>query len=573
MEYSEEEGEQSENEGRNLERMISAYIAGDSEGSISSLDNREEDDTRTVVVIDDTRKKDQVTRHSQKSQAAEQKAGNSSEEAEIDSDQACPICMEPWTTTGEHRLCCLRCGHLFGHSCVLKWLQVSCPTANRRCPQCNKKAAIKDIRTLYAKKLISIDTSELESLKNRLSSVTSEKNLIEAELLKCNLRQKLYEQQLSSMKRRISELEGQLSTAKEDYKNGQRVGAAAAAAAAAGSRKTERKFHLEHSMEICKEDGCRVLDHNPWYGLLAVSQKSGNPLFAGYGIKKVDMEKFAALQFIHLHSQAIRDISFHPSQQSILLSVGFDKCAKLIDFQNNVVMHTYATNSTLWSCCWSGDDSNIFFTGAQNGVIMQFDIRQTSSHVGILENCEGERSPVVSLATVPAGAAGSGISRGGFIACRLNTCSAYEKKESSYVPKQMQLQGPFVSVRYDKRSNHALISCRPHEKDPHARHIVCSIEKGNDEMVLCNVVHTLNAGNSQRLMSRPCHIRVENDTLIAAHQESTKSIPFWSTSTGRQIYSLPVSDPIIDMTSFKTNDNVYLATLSARKLRIYNHSI
>lgn len=468
--------------------------------------------------------------------------------------------MELWTTTGEHRLCCLRCGHLFGRSCLVRWLQVSCTPSNRRCPQCNRKANVKDIRKLYAKKLVCIDTSELELMKNQLSTVTAEKNRIEAELSKSNLRQKLYEQQLTTMKTHIADLQNQLCTTKCDFNRCHN-----------GLTNTSSRFHLENSLEICKEDGCRVLDYNHWYGLLVVSQKSGNSLFAGYGVKKIDVENFVSRQFLFLHSQAIRDISFHPSQQSILLTVGFDKSAKLIDIQNNIIMHTYTTDFTLWSCCWSGDDSNTFFAGAQNGSIIQFDIRQTSGPVGFLES-PTDRSPVISLATVPA-YAGSGISKGGFIACRLNTCNAYEQRDSTYIQKEMSLPGPFVSVRYNKRNNHALISCRPNERVPQARHIVCSIEKGNDTMVLCNIVHSFNAGNSQRLLSRPCHISIESDTLIAAHQESIRCIPFWSMSTGNQVHMLPVSDPIIDMCSFKMNDNVYLATLSARKLRMYKHDL
>lgn len=475
---------------------------------------------------------------------------------EIDSDQSCPICMDLWTSSGEHRLCCLRCGHLFGHSCILRWLQYSCTSANRRCPQCNRKASVKDIRMLYAKKLTSIDTSELDKLKEQLNSVTSEKNRVEMELSKYSLRQKLFEQQITSMKTRISELESQ--QAEISVNSCQNI-----------SKHMVKKFHLDRSLEICKDGGCRVLDYNPWFGVLVVSQKSTNTLFSGYGIKKIDSEKFQARQFIFLHSQAIRDVTFHTTEQSLLLSVGFDKCAKVMDIQNNIIMHTFQTASPLWSCCWSGYNSNIFFTGAQNGSITQFDIRQTSSAVETLDN-PGDRSPVVSLATVPPNP-GSGISRGGFIACRLNTCYAYEQKDSKYVAKQIFLEGPFVSVCYDEKNNHTLISSRPNARQPHARHIVCTIEKGNEESTICNVVHTFHAGNSQQLLSRPCYINVENDTLVAAHQESTSSVSLWSISTGKQVNSLPVSDPVLDMCALDVHSNLFLATLSSKKVRLYSH--
>jgi len=31
-----------------------------------------------------------------------------------DGVDGCPICFEPWTSGGLHRVCALRCGHLFG---------------------------------------------------------------------------------------------------------------------------------------------------------------------------------------------------------------------------------------------------------------------------------------------------------------------------------------------------------------------------------------------------------------------------------------------------------------------------
>ncbi|KOX69377.1 E3 ubiquitin-protein ligase RFWD3 [Melipona quadrifasciata] len=418
--------------------------------------------------------------------------------------------------------------------------------ANRRCPQCNRKAAVKDIRMLYAKKLTSIDTTELDKLKEQLNSVNSEKNRIEMELSKYTLRQKLCHEKLESQQSEIT------------IHSNQNI-----------SKHMIKKFHLDRSIEICKDGGCRVLDYNPWFGFLVVSQKSTNTLFTGYGIKKIDSDKFQPCQFIFLHNQAIRDVTFNTSQQSLLLSVGFDKCAKLLDIQSHIIMHTYQTDSPLWSCCWSGNNSHVFFVGAQNGSITQFDIRQTSSAVEILDN-PGDRSPVVSLATVPSNS-DSGITRGGFIACRLNTCYAYEQKDSKYLPKQIFLEGPFVSACYDEKNNHTLISSRPNVRQPHARHIVCTIERGNEESTVCNVVHTFHAGNSQQLLSRPCFINVENDTLVAAHQESTSSISLWSTSTGKQVNSLPVSDPVVDMCAIDVTNNLFLATLSSKKVRIYNH--
>ena len=37
--------------------------------------------------------------------------------------ETCSICFEPWTTAGDHRLATLRCGHLFGKTCIERWVK------------------------------------------------------------------------------------------------------------------------------------------------------------------------------------------------------------------------------------------------------------------------------------------------------------------------------------------------------------------------------------------------------------------------------------------------------------------
>ena len=60
----------------------------------------------------------------------------------------CSICMEEWTTVGDHHICSLSCGHMFGMSCIREWLQQHENNIGK-CPQCNDKAELSDIRILY----------------------------------------------------------------------------------------------------------------------------------------------------------------------------------------------------------------------------------------------------------------------------------------------------------------------------------------------------------------------------------------------------------------------------------------
>ncbi|KAK2146141.1 hypothetical protein LSH36_629g01055 [Paralvinella palmiformis] len=95
---------------------------------------------------------------------------------EEEEGQCCPICFDQWTNSGQHRLVSLRCGHLFGQSCIERWLSGQ----SGKCPQCNKRARRRDIRVLYAKSLKVADTSEKDEAVRQLEK--ERKSRQEAEL-------------------------------------------------------------------------------------------------------------------------------------------------------------------------------------------------------------------------------------------------------------------------------------------------------------------------------------------------------------------------------------------------------
>lgn len=41
-----------------------------------------------------------------------------------DDGQTCPVCLDSWELTGDHRLISLKCGHLFGDSCIRRYLSI-----------------------------------------------------------------------------------------------------------------------------------------------------------------------------------------------------------------------------------------------------------------------------------------------------------------------------------------------------------------------------------------------------------------------------------------------------------------
>jgi len=49
-----------------------------------------------------------------------------------------------------------------------------------------------------------------------------------------------------------------------------------------------------------------------------------------------------------------------------------------------------------WSCVWNSQDRNYFYAGLQNGLVLEFDVRNTEEPVQRM-NGEASRSPVLSL--------------------------------------------------------------------------------------------------------------------------------------------------------------------------------
>ena len=67
------------------------------------------------------RKADDSQDDTAKKAKSDQETPNLNQDEDDDDDGAfCPICFEPWTNSGEHRIASLKCGHFFGQSCIEK---------------------------------------------------------------------------------------------------------------------------------------------------------------------------------------------------------------------------------------------------------------------------------------------------------------------------------------------------------------------------------------------------------------------------------------------------------------------
>ncbi|KAJ2942232.1 hypothetical protein O0L34_g15779 [Tuta absoluta] len=446
--------------------------------------------------------------------------------------ETCPICLDSWGNSGEHRLVALKCGHLFGMQCVERWLRAQV-AKERSCPTCKTKTAIKDMRPIYARRLVAADTSQLTTLQKQIDNLQAEKSRVELELQKSRIAHRACVQQLEVLRSTLM---------KSQVPKEQPI------------RKSWR-FSLEKNLEIFKDGGCRVLTYNCRTYELYVSQKSMNYLFPGFGIRKVSCVDYKLGQFVHLHQKPIRDITYS-QPRDLLLSVGLDSSARIVE--RGIPSTTINSGVPLWSCSWDYLRSNEFYVGGVGGVIHQYDVRNPSTYLQRLQ-APGDMSPVVSLCSTEFG----------LLSCQLNSCWLWMANNRQWEPRALPIEGPFLSLCYDNESHRALVSCRAGSHGERSRLALCklkaSVPTGD---IIVDTEQTFSGGHRTALMSRAAYVRAPGASWIAAHSESDSTLYLHGLDGARTI-SLPASEPALDVASVQLNGDTLVAALSDSRLRIY----
>lgn len=115
-----------------------------------------------------------------------------------DDEDVCTICFEPWTTSGPHRISSLKCGHLYGQSCVERWLG-----RTPACPQCKAGAKRADVRPIFAKRLRLMDTAERDRLLGQVKDERQKREAAEVAEAKANMHVQLLLMEIEQLKHQL----------------------------------------------------------------------------------------------------------------------------------------------------------------------------------------------------------------------------------------------------------------------------------------------------------------------------------------------------------------------------------
>lgn len=402
-----------------------------------------------------------------------------------DDSQCCPICLEPWSNSGSHRLASLSCGHLFGRSCIERWLKSK--GVNEKCPQCNAPAKRRDIRNIYTKAIKSIDTTErdraladLETERDarqraeeREARALLQYQLTKAECEKLVARLRNQEELVFSLQSKKSMLCSKCSSESEGASASVRT---FGQSTSSQSSLPQKSYILQTSFQV-SQGGARVLAFDQHHAVLVVSKPSPNQLFPGFGIVKVSSLDSKHCEFVRIHQKPLRDAAFSCRGDGLLLTAAMDKTVRVTSMLSNTVVQRYDTPVPAWSCAWNEYDTNYIYCGLQNGTCLIFDVRNTDTYLKSIHNEAGGSCPVISVAHVSPDPHGL-LRPGGILVCKLEGASFWEKTTGAdYLPHTMTLpEGCCSSLSFEPTTRHCLFSLRPSKKFPHTRHLICQLQ-------------------------------------------------------------------------------------------------
>lgn len=506
--------------------------------------------------------------------------------ASDDDDQTCPICFEEWTNSGAHRLASLNCGHLFGRSCIERWLK---DPKNKCCPQCKCKTRRRDIRNIFAKSLKAVDTSEQDQAKQRLVEEKYKRSKAEEGEAKAILQCQLLRAEMEKLKKQVELVSssGNVSTSGDrqplasvsstqgllshELLQPQRIQTRSSTLA-----KITKKYTFQKSLQVSQKEA-RVMAYDRTHMLMVVSKPSPNQLFAGYGILKVCSLESRSSEYIRIHQKPIRDAKFNNTGDQLILTASIDKTLKLTSALNNSTVLSYTCPGPVWACAWNDSDNNYVYAGLQNGTCLIYDFRNPSECLDSIKPRLGVPCPIVSLAHVPTGDSNAAFRCNGLLVGTLQGgWFARNVDDSTYTDHQLLFpEGSCSGLYFEPKTRHCLLSQRPGKKSIRTTHTVCHLsgDASDENPVQVDVVKQCYGGNRAQSLTRshlfPCP-DYPTRLMICAGDESSSSTIVWDGDHGNELQKLPSNGgTVFDVMTFSAYESNFLATLTEQKLSFY----
>jgi E3 ubiquitin-protein ligase RFWD3 len=233
------------------------------------------------------------------------------------------------------------CGHIFGAECIEKWFGSKSRTS---CPVCARPGTKKQLRPIYATKLVALDKE-------------GEKKLVEMYLKEQQKKNEAMEEQIN-LRTQLECLRLELKQLREGE-----------------SGEKERSFRIHRrqrkSLGIDFLPNGSIIEYDEVNTMLLVSCRRG----ASPGIQRYGSSGFSKAEFLKLDDggSRIKDMEMSPFKDGLMLA-GIGNKLKLINMYNGIVVMSHTMGSGISSVCFDLGDRNTIYCGDEKGIVHRIDV-------------------------------------------------------------------------------------------------------------------------------------------------------------------------------------------------------
>lgn len=536
----------------------------------------------------------------------EEKEAPPQSQGETESSTTCMICMDDWTVGTAHRICCLKCGHLFGRSCIERWIKEKGSQA--KCPSCGKPAKRADIRDIWCKTVKAMDSTDLAELQAQLVSERKARKTESATLYHIKQRYELASEIVENLKRdiiardnKITKLEGiikklnklrqQQNLSADEIQELDCIdlgGEQMSVEDDVQPQEIKGKFYFVEKLESSATGGCKSFALCPTSSIILVAQPTppGTPnVFGNFGLRKYSIIDTNVREFIPLHSNSITSIQLK-EHGALVLTSSVDKKVKLTNTNNNACIQTYNCSQPPTSVSWSTHRDQQFYVGLSNCFVALYDMRNTSDYI-YQTSQKVANTRLLSLASVSCPDHLNGVvvndSRGSQF-LEVSDESSYQSQNIDQSLEhlrvhQLPFDGTMGTVDHHKKTNLTLITTRKSAVSPNnVTHNLVRINRktlvDGSQRVECDNVRTFIGGRAPDLLGHSRILRhptLDNEVLVGSSDEAARGIKIWDASDNSVYQSIRTDvfvRDIICYTPEQTNHHQLFA-LSEKGLSIY----
>ncbi|CAG7891150.1 unnamed protein product [Brassica rapa] len=374
---------------------------------------------------------------------------------------SCLICMEVWTNGGDHQVCCLPCGHLYGFSCIKKWLKQ--PRSAGKCPQCNRTCGLRDVRKIFASRIAAVDDDahkRILFLEGKLNSIEQKSASWSNKEAQWRKREAELRSEVNKLKKKIAYMESTTNAtlresnvaSQEKYTPGNKI-------------YQEQNGHapscsFRHQGERLVNGG-RIFDIDGGRQILLLARRlsgvGGTFVLSQMSLHSGEIDDI----MLPPTTRAIKDLHISPHNNGLAVFGSLGKKLSVISLESHNTVLSYDLPAAPWSCSWDRSSSHHIYAGLQNGMVLVFDMRQT---MGPLASLAGLTSnPVhtihhLSANSTPTTDVCSLLSASSIGLCQWNINGS--EGRPSLVPETGN-PGVCISSSYCPWSDHVVASYRP----------------------------------------------------------------------------------------------------------------